>query len=152
MGWGQGVFPIFTQLNVLTNANHIDDTNTFFVNTYGKDGKGYTVGDLCYDWEPTKAPSPPWPTVPPNWDAATASEWKNHCQNDLNVPNVGLDHDGSETGNTVKEDVTNWIREAILAKQRIIYQFLRDDDGGWKADRWKAGENRWRIRVTGPGF
>lgn len=155
MGWGQGKFPIFTQLNVLTNSGHIDDTHAFFVATYGSNGKNYTVGDLCYDWRPASKPTPPWQKTPPGWDATEAGEWKVHCQgSDLSVANAGSDHTGSKTGNSVAEDLTNWIREAILAKERIIYKFHRDDelDPPWKADRIRAGDKRWRITVTGPGW
>ena len=155
MGWGQGKFPIFTQLNILTNAGHIEATREFFVSHYGEDGLKYTVGDLCHDW----TMGPPWGVLAdaPAHNAADANDWQDHCRTDLAVKNDGVDFDGKTTGNTVADDLTKWIRDAILSKERIIYKFHRDDEipNKWKADRRQNDANKqvvWRITVSGPGF
>ena len=155
MGWGRGKFPHFDQLNVLSNPRNMPNTQQFFIATYGRDGMGtdegtkpYKVGDLCYDWDDTKTPDSPWKGAPADpYHGAEANEWKIHCQGDLQVPN-------HSTGNTVEEDLTNWIRDAILAGDRIFYKFHRDDEvpDTWMAERRRRGRDMWVITVTGPGW
>lgn len=158
MGWGHGKFPIFTQLNAITGSSSNRDTvHDYFVAKFGENGENYGLGDLCYDWKPGSVPNPPWQTG--GYVPADASEWKDHCQNDLNVPNTGQ---GGTAGNTVAQDLSQWVKAALLAKEKVVYRFLRDDtlgqDGGpaWKADLTKTGGKgtvqKWHITVTGPGF
>jgi len=59
MGWAKGRFPVLSQLNVITNPAHIDDTYDFFTGQYGPDGSGYQVGSLAYDWAPGGKGTPP---------------------------------------------------------------------------------------------
>lgn len=153
MGWADR-FPIFTQLNLITNPGNIKDTHTFFTGKYGPTGAGYTVGDLCYDWEPGSTPNPPWEKEKQNpWWKPDVDGWKDHCQNDLKIGNAGHDQ-GNPSTTTVEKDLTNWIRDAILAKEHITYKFKRDRalNPPWKADRERHGKGPWQITVTGPGW
>ncbi len=153
MGWGDK-FPIFTQLNQITSPGNIGETHTYFTDTYGLDGASYTVGDLCYDWPPGSAPNPPWENDQQDpWNRPDVDDWKQHCQTDLNIANAGHDQ-GNPSSNTVKEDLTNWIRVAILAQEQIIYRFRLDRtlNPPWKADRDRHGKGPWQITVAGPGW
>jgi hypothetical protein len=155
MGWGNK-FPILTQLNLITRTpQRRDAVWEFFVDKYGQEGGDYRVGYLCRDWVPGPDidPRPPWDTDKQNpWKQDQADEWKSHCQNDLDAKNTGHDLTLKSTGNTVEEDLTQWIKDAILAKQQIIYKFVRDDDQiPWKADLGITGPI-WHITVTGPGW
>ena len=153
MGWGRGRFPVLSQLNVITNPGHIDDTYDFFVNAYGTTGAKYTVGDLAHDWRTGSTPPPPWEADEDNlWQQGDAQNWQRHCQKDLNIANAGQNQ-GTPSTNTVEQDLTKWICEAILAKEHILYRYRRDSTlkPSWKADRIKK-EGRWHITVTGPGF
>jgi hypothetical protein len=162
MGWGQGRFPVIGQLNAIANPGNVSNTRTFVRNTYQSSGASYTIGDLCYDWSPRDPTTPPNPNRPdPPWQNATqhpwnqpdAAAWKDHCQNDLNISNSG-DDQGSPSSNTVEQDLTNWVREAILAQEQIIYRFRPDStlNPPWKADRARQGQGPWRITVSGPGW
>ena len=149
MGWGER-FPVLRQLNALTTPAHINDTHTFFTSTYGADGSGYEVGLLCLNWEPGQNPAPPWHAeVKDTWREADAQDWYSHCKDDLNVQNAG---DGAS--GTVAEDLTSWIRDAILAKTQIQYIYLRRNglNPPWKADVKTLQSGKVRITVSGPGF
>src|SRR5215203_1730960 len=119
MGWRGGKFPVLSQLNVLTNPSRIQDTQTYFRNKYGNQGQNYNLGDLCFDWDEKQTPPPPWAEDEDNpHNPADATAWKDHCQKDLNVKNTGIGAQG-----TVRDDLTNWIRTAILNGQHIKYRY-----------------------------
>jgi len=155
MGWAKGRFPVLSQLNVITNPAHIDDTYDFFIKQYGEDGDRYQVGNLAYDWAPGgKGTPPPGEEDEDNpWNKGDADEWRSHCQKSLKMTNQGLDHDGKSTGGTVEDDLKSWIVEAILNKQQIVYRYRRSgtEGAGWQADR-EQKSGRWYITVSGPGF
>jgi hypothetical protein len=131
----------------MTSPQHIKKLKKFF-ERYGTNGEEYILGDICYDWQPNNPNPPPWQTDPDTeWDQAHATQWQTHCRTDLDVPNT--DDNGTPTGNKVMEDLTIWIREAILAEKRVVYRFRRN--GTWRAKRSAQG-NHWRIEVYGPGF
>lgn len=154
MGWGNK-FPILTQLNLITRTpQRRDAVYDFFVATYGPESGNYRVGDLCFDWKPGVTPNPPWEDdTQEQWKLDQATDWQSHCQVDLKVLNAGHDLTFKSTGNTVEYDLTQWIRDAILAKEQIVYKFVRDDelDPSWKADLGRTGPI-WHITVTGPGW
>jgi len=158
MGWARGRFPVLAQLNMLTTPGQINDTKAFFLSRYRHPGNttlpAYKLGDICADWRgpsgSTTLADPPWEDDRDNpWSKPDAEDWRHHCQTDLNVPNTGS---GGTAGNTVYDDLTDWITTALTAATppRLKYKYRR---GGttWKADIIKSS-TMWKITVTGPGF
>ena len=85
------------------------------------------------------------------WDEASAAEWKMHCQTDLK--NENKDIYGHDTQQSVQDALTEWIRDAILAGDRIFYKYHRDDEvPNWRAEIKRRRKKMWVITVTGPGF
>jgi len=147
MGWHGGKFPVLAHLNVLTNPSRIRDTQMFFMTKYGVDGTNYQLGDLCFDWDSAQTPPPPWNEDEDNpYDLQNARDWQRHCRHDLNDPNTGVGAVG-----TVREDLTNWIRSAILNGDHIKYKYKRIPGNRWKADL-QPTPTHVRITVYGPGF
>lgn len=148
MGWGRERRPVLYDLKRLTNRKNIETTFKFFQEKYGKDGKRYKVGALCADIPASRAP---WGTSNPIKDD-DKKRWRHHCVNDLNVPNPG-------SKNTVGQDLTAWIRDAILKKIQIDYSYKETkkfDQAGqqrsWSAKKTVVNDKKIKIVITGPGF
>jgi hypothetical protein len=160
MGWRTGKFPVFSQLNLLTNQRHIDATHDFFVQAYGADGAGYKLGDLCMNWDQedpiTNVPPPPWEEDRDNpWNRDDASDWYAHCQVELDNLNTGSVDGGAPSGQSVRADLEDWIKDAIINKKSIKYKYkTRPGYTVWRADLevHPVDPNRLRIIVRGPGF
>ena len=148
MGWGRERRPVLYDLNRLTNSANIDKTYKFFTDRYENNGQRYRVGDLCADIPASRAP---WGTKKPIKDD-DKKRWRHHCQKELNVPNPG-------GKNTVEQDLTAWIRDAILNKVQVVYLYketTKFDQAGkqrsWSAKRTVINDKKIKIVVTGPGF
>lgn len=165
MGWRRGRFPHFAHLNLLCTRRHLDDTVEFFKQTFGPMGEKYELGRLCEEYYPNNATNrqPPWEDDEDTpHDANHAEDWRNHCQRDLNIVNKGSSQakDGKwqpPTGNTVRKDLENWIKEALLSEppDAIRYRFQKEGSVFRAKRRWVIkpnGREYWKIKVKGPGF
>lgn len=158
MGWRIGKFPVISQLNVMTNPAHIEDTKKAFKEKFGDDGATYELGSLCMEWDKgdvdAEIPDPPWANDADNpWNREDASDWRAHCLVDLGNENQGSVDNGPASGKSVKEDLEDWIKDAILNGKHIKYKYKKKEiSTEWRADKKIISANRIRIIVRGPGF